>query len=247
MDEFDILFSDIEAEELDSLLENIDTPTNPELAERLKNRLSVKSGSKRTTRIKFILPLAAAFCVVFACLIAFGVKNGGFIPHTKPAPTTTTQSPPESNPLMVAISSGNDDIIPELLSLPGLITKETLEFALNLSEQLSYTTIHQIALSVQNKLGTTGLDALLESALLGNSEKAITELRAREKMLMTPFERLAFFFAVAFCDSEVVEEFINRGYDINTKDSLGNSIYAIAVKYGNEDTKQFAVSRGITS
>ena len=155
--------------------------------------------------------------------------------------------PPEDNPLMAAISTGDDDIIQKLLSVPGVITKESLDFALNLSGGLSYNTLNQLALKVRDTLGSTGLDALVESALLGDSQKVITELDTRSEITMTPFEKLAFFFSVAFCDSETVKKFVDMGYDINTTDASGNSIYAIAEKYGNEDTKSYALSMGITS
>lgn len=249
MDEMEKLFSCLSEQELSLLLKNVDEPQNSELGAAIKNRIGIKEQTKiKAFPFKTILPFAAVFCVVFAFALTLGLKN-----HILPLPTeptavpTTTQQPPEDNPLMTAISNGNDDIIQKLLSVPGVITKETLDFALNFSNLLSYDTLHQIALTVRESLGSTGLDGLVESALLGDSEKVIKELSTREKMTMTPFEKLAFFFCVAFCDSETVDEFVSRGYDINTKDASGNSIYAIAEKYGNEDTKQYAVSKGITS
>lgn len=249
MDEMEMLFSLLNEEEADMLLSSIEEPCDPELSRKIKQRMGIKDKKAeiRAFPVKKILPFAAVLCVVLICAVAFAVK--GRMPHTvQPTqPPSTTQAAPAENPLMAAISTGDEDIIQKLLSVPGVITRETMDFALNLSNRLSYNTLHQIAVSVRESLGSTGLDTLVESALLGDSQKALQELKTREEMTMTPFEKLAFFFAVAFCDREVVEEFVARGYDINIKDASGNSIYAIAEKYGNEDTKQFAVSQGITS
>lgn len=248
MDELDLLFNELDMQEADSLLKNIDIPSDKELSLSLKKRLGINEQSSiRAFPIKKLLPLAAAFIIIFAVTLSFGIKKLVPSMQTPTTVVTTTEQPPEYNPLMQAISTGDDDIIQKLLSVPGVITKETLDFALNFSNLLSYNTLHQIAVSVRDSLGATGLDSLVEAALMGDSDKVITELDTREEMTMNPFERLAFFFCVAFCDSETVEKFVSRGYDINMKDASGNSIYAIAEKYGNEDTMQYAVSMGITS
>lgn len=250
MDEMEMLFSCLDEKEADGLLKGIEAEENPAFAQSVKNRLGITE-SKKARVVSFpvrkILPVAAAFILVVALAVTFGLtRNGVQTAPTTTAPTTTQPAPTE-NPLMVAISSGNEELIPKLLSLPGLITQETLDFALNFANLLSYDTLHEIAMSVRESLGTTGLDGLVEAALLGDSQKVLDELKKRDQMLMTPFEKLAFFFAVAFCDSEAVDEFVKCGYDINEKDASGNSIYAIAEKYGNTDTMQYALSKGITN
>ena len=247
MDEIEILFSGLDAQEIDLFLKDIDEPSDEEFSSKIKSNIGISEAKEiRSVSLKRLLPYAAVFCIAIASAFVLGLK---ILPSpVAPEPTTaTTQQPPEDNPLMTAISTGNDDIIQKLLAVPGVITKETLDFALNFSNRLSYDTLHQIAVSVRESLGSTGLDTLVESALLGDSDKVITELDTREEMTMTPFERLAFFFCVAYCDSETVDKFVSRGYDINLKDASGNSIYAIAEKYGNEDTMQYAISKGITS
>ena len=247
MDEMEMLFSCFDEKEVDELLRNIKSEENPDLAYSIKKRLGIKQAEKSKVipiPLKKILPVAASFILVVALAAVFGLTRNQA--QIQPSSTTTTQPAPEENPLMTAISTGNDDVIATLLSLPGLISEETLDFALNFSNLLSYDTISQIALSVREKLGTTGLDGLLEGALFGDSQKVLDELEKRDQMLMTPFEKLAFFFTVAFCDSEAVDEFVKCGYDVNEKDAAGNSIYAIAKKYGNTDTMQYAVSKGIT-
>lgn len=247
MDDMEMLFSALDEEEAELLLKDIDIPSDPELSSTIKSRLGIKSTKVIRFPAKRLLPFAAAFLAAFALAAGIGIGQR-LVPVTQPSSTeATTQLPPEDNPLMAAISTGDDDIIQKLISVPGVITKETLDFALNLSSSISYNTIHQLALQVRDTLGSTGLDALVEGALMGDSQKVITELDTRSEITMTPFERLAFFFSVAFCDSETVKKFVDMGYDINTKDASGNSIYAIAEKYGNEDTKNYALSMGITS
>lgn len=248
MDEIKILFDTLSQEEAEELLREIEVPSDRELSSQIKKRLGLKEkGRIKLFTTKFILP-AAALCAVIASAIVFNI-NSAKRPETTTLPSVSYTQPasPVENPLMVAISSGDEGLIENLLTLPGLISQETLDFAMNFSDILSYRTLHEIALSAKESLGSTGLDALVESALFGDSKRALEELKKREGMLMTPFEKLAFFFAVAFCNSEVVDEFVSKGYDVNTTDRQGNSIYAIAEKYGNEENMQYAVSRGIDS
>lgn len=252
MDEMQLFFYSLDEKETQELLKDISEPPVPELSARIKTRIGIETGVKNTNVKAFplnrILPFAAMFIAVLTCALVFLAGNNKRpSADAQPVSVTTTQQPPAYNPLMLAISTGDDDLITNLLTHPDFISEETLDFALNFSNLLSYETLHKIALSVREALGSTGLDALVESALMGDSGKALEELRKRDSMLMTPFEKLAFFFAVAFCDKEVVDAFVSRGYDINTKDSQGNSIYAIAKKYGNTDTMEYAVSKGITS
>ncbi len=248
MDDMELLFSCLDEKEAELLLKDIDEPSDKELSLAIKKRIGINEKSNiKAFPLKTLLPFAAAFIFVLTFAVTFVIKNDSFPAKQPTTLPVTTEQPPEDNPLMVAISTGNDDIIQKLLSVPGVITKETLDFALNFSNLLSYDTIHEIALSVRDSLGATGLDGLVEAALMGDSQKVITELDNRKEMAMTPFEKLAFFFSVAFCNSETVEKFVNRGYNINMKDSSGNSIYAIAEKYGNESTMNYAISMGITS
>lgn len=247
MDDMEMLLAELSVEEAELLLKDVDVPSDPELSARIKKKLGVgKRADIISIPLRKYIPVAAMLVVAVALATTLGLSDK-LVLTSQSSIVTTTEQPPVENPLMAAISTGDDDVIQKVLTVPGVITRETLDFALNLSNALSYNTIHQIALQVQSTLGSTGLDSLVEGALLGDSEKVITELDSRSEMTKSPFEKLAFFFSVAFCDSETVKKFVDRGYDINTKDSSGNSIYAIAEKYGNEDTKSYAVSMGITS
>lgn len=253
MNELELFFSELNEEELDALVGNMDFPQDEKLSAKIKENLNLPSAKKkltlRTLPTGYILTAAALFFVVITTTVLFIANNNTPKPQILPQTTTAEQhvSAPVENPLMVAISSGDEDTISRLLSLPALISQETLEFALNFANLLSYDTLSKIASSVKEKLGSTGLDSLLEGSIFGDSQIVLKELSTREELTMSPFEKLAFFFAVAFCDSEVVDSFISRGYDINIKDFQGNSIYAIAEKYNNEDNMKYAISKGITS
>lgn len=252
MNELELFFSEPDEEEMEVLLENIAFQQDKELSEKIKSNLNLPTGSHKAKLHRlptgYILTAAALFFVVITTTVLF-IANNTEKPQPMPSATEmqTTVSTPKENPLMVAISSGDEDSISRLLSLPALISQETLEFALNFANLLSYDTLSKIASSVREKLGSTGLDSLLEGSIFGDSQVVLKELSTREELTMSPFEKLAFFFAVAFCDSEVVDGFVSRGYDINIKDFQGNSIYAIAEKYNNEDNMKYAVSKGITS
>ena len=152
MDELEMLFCSLDEKEADELLKNISIEEKPVLSQSIKKRLGIKE-SKKATVIPFptkkLLPVAATFIVVIAVTVAFGLTRQQL--HTSPTTaTTTTELSPIENPLMTAISTGNDDVIATLLSLPGLISQETMDFAMNFSNILSYKTIHEIALSVRD-------------------------------------------------------------------------------------------------
>ncbi len=249
MDEMELLFSSLDEEEMEELIKNIEAEKCPEISNSIKKRIaSDKKGGLKHFPLKKVLPFAAAFCVVIACAVAVKLDSDGTFPSTElQTESSTTVASPAQNPLMDAISDGDDDKVEDLLTSPALLSQEMLEFSLNASGNLSYETIRRLAVSVKEKLGTTGLDSLLEASILGDSKAVLEELKKRDSMLMTPFEKLSFFFAVAFCDSEVVDEYIRLGYDVGIKDLHGNSIYAIAEKYGNEENMSYAKSKGITS
>jgi fused signal recognition particle receptor len=81
------------------------------------------------------------------------------------------------------------------------------------------------------------LEEILICADMGfeTTEEVMDELREKDDMKMTPSERLAFFFSGAFGNKEVIEEFIEKGFDASLKDSTGKTIFDIAGIYGNED------------
>lgn len=247
MDEFEKVFSELDVEEFSELLDGIDAEPDMLLSRRIKQKTlpeltkedkAPEVREKKVPRIFKIIPVAAALVIFIAgAVVAVSdIVSPAKQPETTTEVTTTQkQNNLLDNPLMLAISSGNENLIEALLKNSMLLTEDMLRFALDFTDVISYTSLQEIAKAVEENFGSTGLDALLESTLLGDSERALKELKERETMLMTPMEKLSFFFSAAFCDGEVISEFLEKGFDISLTDSAGKDIFAIAEKYGNEE------------
>lgn len=252
MDEFNLFFADFDESQMSELLENEETGTDEALNERIKSRVipelfGDEKGKIKKFPVRKLVAVAAAIVAVVSSAVAVSMY---YEPVDRNLPVVTTSSPSEAttfedeqlSPIMLAISEGNESLLELLLKNAAFVTKETLDFALSRSDVLSYESIRTIAQKTIETVGETGLDGLLESAVLGDSERALEELQKRENMLMTPLEKLAFFFSVAFCDSEVVEEFLQRGYDPGMTNAKGDTTLQIAEKYGNNATAEFLKS-----
>lgn len=253
MADIEKILNDLSIEEMSELLDGVDVGQNMLLSERIKQKAlpqltkedkAPEVRERSIPRIFKIIPLAAAL-IVFVAGAVVAVSDLA-APSKQPETTTTEVTTTENrmsifdNPLMLAISSGNESLIEKLLTNSILLSEEVLTFAIDCADVLSYTVIQEIARAVEQNFGSTGLDALLESTLLGDSERALKELKERENMLMTPLEKLSFFFSAAFCDSEVINEFLSKGFDISLKDESGKDIFDIAEKYGNEENVKTA-------
>lgn len=247
--EFENLFGSLSPQELGELLEKTETSAPEAELKKLRSLSFKKAGLKEPKKGKIIsfkvLALAVCLCAVLLCTF-WGVRNFSK-PDTVSQPETTdrTVSAGENNPLMLAISKGDEGLIEKLLKSKTLVNRDVLNYAVNCTSFLSYTVINEIAKAVESAFGSTGLDPLLESTLIGNSQKALEELQKKDKMLMTPTERLAFFFSVAFCNSDVVKAFCEKGADISSTDAAGNSVLQIAQKYGNTQNADYARQQGI--
>lgn len=249
MTEFEELFGSLSPEDLGALLEKVETEAPQAELQKLRKLTFKKAGVKRSAKGKTFyfkaFALAACFCLVLLCTV-WGVGTLSK-PDARPQTETTTRllAQNESNPLMLAISAGDETLIEKLLKSKTLLSRDVLSYAVNCTSFLSYTVISEIASAVENAFGSTGLDPLLESTLIGNSKKALEELQKRDKMLMTPSEKLAFFFSVAFCSSDVVKAFEEKGADLSSTDAAGNNIYQIAQRYGNAENAAYAKRQGI--
>lgn len=252
MDELSLIFADFDESQMSELLESEESEYDEALSERIKERVIPElfgegKGKVKKFPLRKVVATAAAIIAVVASAVAVAMY---YEPVDSALPVLTTTAPGEStsttdtslSPLMLAISSGNEGLIETLIKNAIYVTEETLSFALEYIDVISYGSIKTIAEKTVETVGATGLDGLLESAILGDSERALRELKERENMLMTPTEKLAFFFSVAFCDSKVVNEFLQRGYDETMTDSKGNTTLDIAEKYGNNATAEFLKS-----
>ena len=247
MADLEKVFDELDVTQLSELLENIDEEQDMLLSQRIKNKAvpqltkedkAPEVREKTIPRIFKIIPVAAALVIFIAGVV---VAVSDMVSPAKQPETTTQVTTTEKqqglfdNPLMLAISSGNEKLIESLLKNTVLLTEEVLDYAIEFAGIISYRSLQEIAKAVEKNMGSTGLDTLLESTLLGDSKKALEELKNRENMLMTPVERLSFFFSAAFCDSEVISEFLEKGFALDLKDASGKSIFEIAEKYGNEE------------
>ena len=189
---------------------------------------------KSIPRIFKIIPMAVALVAVIAGVIL--AVNELAVPKYEKTTTTAPATLQNSgDPILSAIISGHEKLIESLITNSLLLSQDIATFAIENAGKLSYETIRHITEAVNEKFGTTGLDSLLESAILGDSQKVMDELEDKDKMEMTPSERLAFFFSAAFGNSQVIEEFIEKGFDASLKDSSGKTIFDIAGIYGNDE------------
>ncbi len=251
MADLEKIFDELDVAELSEMLENIDEEQDMLLSKRIKNKAvpqltredkAPEVREKTVPRIFKIIPIAAALVIFIAgAVVAVSdLVSPDKQPETTTQVTTTQRQGIFDNPLMLAISSGNEMLIESLLKNTVLLTEDILDYALDFAGVISYESLQEIAKAVEKNVGTTGLDSLLESTLLGDSEQALKELEKRDRLLMTPAEKLSFFFSAAFCDSEVINGFLERGFDISLKDASGKSIFEIAEKYGNEENLENA-------
>jgi len=245
-----LIFADFDESQMTELLKNTEAEPDENLNERIKDRvipelLGENNGKIKKLPLRKIIAAAAAIIAVVSSAVALAMyyepvdKNLPVFTTTSPSSVSTTDQAQSLNPLMLAISKGDESLVELLLKNAVYFTKETLSFALNYADVISYDSIKQIAEKTLQTFGETGLDGLLESAILGDSEKALKELEKRENMLMTPMEKLAFFFSVAYCDSEVVKAFLDRGYEADMTNAKGYTALDIAEKYGNGATAEF--------
>ena len=53
----------------------------------------------------------------------------------------------------------------------------------------------------------------------------------------------AFFFSAAFCSSDTLRIFNEKGMEIGATDENGDTVYEIAKKYGNTENQNYALNR----
>lgn len=249
MTEIENLLFELSAEDTEELIDGIDVSIDSEDEKKIAALAFKKAGLKKPLKkrtVAFRLIAAAACLCIVSVGAFFGVKTFSKPePESTTVPITTSLSSAGEKALMLAISNGDEGLIEKLLKSGVLVSREILDYAVECTSFLSYNVISDIAQAVEDVFGTTGLDPLLESTLIGNSKKALEELQKRDGILMTPSEKLAFFFSVAFCDSDVVDAFKEKGADLSATDAAGNNILQIAEKYGNEQNVEYAKEQGI--
>lgn len=236
-------FAQLDPQEMGELLEKYDVAANEKEVERIKEKAFEKAGLSRpkakVLTLRRLVALAAGLCIVVAAAI-LGIALTESKPQTIQTTAAVQTTVGNANPLLTAISKGDDSVIGSLLQSGAFLNRDTLSYALDFTSLLSYNSISDIARAVKEKYGTTGLDPLVENALLGNSELVIAELE-KKSTLSGLSDRLAYFFSAAFCSSDVLRLFNQKGMDIDETDAAGDTVYEIAKKYGNEDNQSYAL------
>ncbi|MBO7319416.1 MAG: hypothetical protein J6V06_05285 [Clostridia bacterium] len=195
-----------------------------------------ESGTRIHPIFKVMFMAVALVLAVAVGLIAFNELS---VPKYEDT-TTTTETTQVSgiqafNPLKDAISVGDEQLIESLITNSLLLSKDIITFAVEYAQELSYTAIKSIAEATKASFGTTGLDPLLENAILGNTQGVIDELSGKRMFFKTYGQKLAFFFTAAFGESEAIKAFLDKGFELTMKDAAGKTAYEIAEQYGNTE------------
>ena len=159
------------------------------IAEKVKKK---NSGLGRA--FKILAAMVTLVTVIAVAVIALDKFSSTEDAVATTEATTTTKAEP-FNPLLSAITSGNEKLIEELIANSLLITDEVLRFAIESADKISYDSIRRIAEEVRNKYGSTGLDPILDSAIFGDFSSVEEKIRNKDESEMTPAEKLAKFFA----------------------------------------------------
>ena len=242
-------FAELNVEDMSKLIEKYDPKADEKQLSAIKDRAFEKAGlekeKKKTVHFVRIAVSAAAVClVVLAAVFTVGkAKDKPQITPTESTVASASAPNTDTNPLLAAIAKGDDSLIASLLNNSGLVSEDALSYAMQYRNLLSYHSISEIAKAVKDKFGTTGLDPLVENAVLGNSDEVISLLNQRES-LEGLNDRIAYFFSAAFCSSDTLRLFNEKGIDVKTTDVNGASVYEIAEKYGNEENQNYALSMG---
>ena len=243
----DDFFGSLTDEELMLLLNETPTDVDDSIKRQIKSKALFKAGFKEKKIIHFpfraVSVAAACLCVLLSVLLVYVLKSGSNSPSVQVS--TTQSSALQQNPIIAALSKSDEGLVLSLLDYKQYVDTSVLNYAVMNSDKVSYRIIRDIATTLKETVGKTGLDPLVENALFGRSEKVIELLSEKEKLEMTPDEKLAFFFSAAFCDSSVLEKFIELGADIFMKTTLGRTILDVAETYENKSIIEYAEKNGL--
>ena len=179
-----------------------------------------------------------AVALVLAVVVGVIAFNELSVPKHEEVTTTTTSVSPELeifNSLKDAVSLGDEQMVESLITNSLILSKDIITLAVEYADVLSYTAIKSIGEATKASFGTTGLDPLLENAILGNTQGVIDELSGKRMFFKTYGQKLAFFFTAAFGESEAIKAFLDKGFELTMKDAAGKTAYEIAEQYGNTE------------
>ncbi len=250
MDNIDIIFSEFNEEEMSEALKGVYVEADPELSNIIKTKLNIpltqSESKKKKISLKIILPIAASLAVIVgAASVVMNTDllskiNKTTVPTTVTTTSvTTTKAPTLEEGILSAIVLGDGTVLKSVIESSHEKAQMIMNHALQSLGIIPYSTVQSIAKTMYDAFGTTGLDTILESTILGDNQRALEELNKTDRLMNTPSEKSAFFFSAAFCSSEVLDAFIKKGYDITIKDSVGNTVYEIAKINSNQEIMEY--------
>lgn len=242
-------FAEMNAQDMGKLIEKYNGKAKAKQLAAIKEKAFEKAGlekEKKQAGIRFrrvAVSAAAIVAVVLAAVLTLTLSKDKIQTGPTLTPTATTSHSTDTRSLMTAISKGDDSLIRSLLNNGVFVNEETLSYAMKYRNLLSYRSISDIAKAVKEKFGTTGLDPLVENAVLGNSDEVVSLLKQKES-LSGLNDTIAYFFSAAFCSSDTLKLFNEKGMDIKKTDENGDTVYEIAQKYGNTENQNYALDMG---
>jgi len=139
-----------------------------------------------------------------------------------------------------------DNIITMLLKHGAKIRPITLKAALKgeaNSNTTSYGLVKKILEGVIKSGNKSGLDPVLEAAILGKSSKE-AELIKANKMKKNEELRILFYTA-AFGNVETMKLLENKGINANSLDKWNNNTFIVASQYGNMEVVKYLLSKDV--
>jgi len=139
-----------------------------------------------------------------------------------------------------------NSLITLLLDNGAKITPTTLEAALkgnNDNGDCRYGIVRRILEDLIEAGYESGLDPLLEAAILGDSSK-VDELIKADKMREED-KQLIMFYTVAFGNVETLKLLENKGVDLQSSDKFYNEPLTIAAKYGQLEMVEYLLSKNV--
>lgn len=136
-----------------------------------------------------------------------------------------------------------NDIITIMLRQGAKINSKTLQAAISGrdnskdDDMCRYTLVHRILKGLLREGEKSNLNPSVEAAMLGKREELQTLIRYNK--FKNEDEKTILLYTAAFGDVETIKLLEDKGINLNCKDSLGNTPFLIASKYGRIDIVKY--------
>jgi ankyrin repeat protein len=142
-------------------------------------------------------------------------------------------------------NSQNPDIIKILLENGAEVHLKTLTAAIKIYNHglCDYWVVKELASRLNKKGIKTGLDPVLQAAILGDSSK-VSEL-VKSSKLKSRHKKNVLFFTAAFGGTDILKLLENTGLSLDTVDSSEYSLLQIAAQNGNLNNVKYLLEQGL--